>query len=238
MAPASAAPGRVVITGVSRGLGLAIARRLANAGHGVVGLSRRPPPADAAASAIQWLACDVADAAAVRQAAASVREGDLPFALINCAGTASMNLALTTPSRVMERLLATNLLGTMQCCQSFAPLLIRRGGGRILNVSTIAVARALAGESVYAASKAGVEAYSRCLARELGGFGITCNVIAPGPIATDLLRGVSEPQIAAVVAQQLLPRRFAADDVADLVELLLAPGAAMLTGEVLHVGGV
>ncbi|MEB3349996.1 MAG: SDR family oxidoreductase [Cyanobacteriota bacterium] len=226
----------MVITGVSRGLGLAIAQRLMASGHGVVGLSRRPPPPEA--GAIEWLACDVADAAALRTAAATVRQGVLPFALINCAGIASMNLALTTPAAVMQRLLATNLLGTMQCCQSFAPLLIRGGGGCILNFSTIAVARALAGESVYAASKAGVEAYSRCLARELGGFGITCNVIAPGPIATDLLRGVSEQQIEAVVAQQLLPRRFGADDVAALVELLLAPGAAMLTGQVLHVGGV
>ncbi|MFN5195435.1 MAG: SDR family NAD(P)-dependent oxidoreductase [Cyanobacteriota bacterium] len=238
MAASRAVPGRVVITGASRGLGLAIATRLAATGHGVVGLSRRPPPADAAAGGIQWLACDVADAASVRQAAASVRQGDLPFALINCAGIASMNLALTTPPLVMEQLLATNLLGTMHSCQSFAPLLIRRGGGRILNLSTIAVARALAGESVYAASKAGVEAFSRCLARELGGFGITCNVIAPGPIATDLLRGLTEEQITAVVSQQLLPRRFGPEDVADLVELLLAPAAAMLTGQVLHVGGV
>ncbi|MFM9110659.1 MAG: SDR family NAD(P)-dependent oxidoreductase [Prochlorococcaceae cyanobacterium] len=239
MAAASAAPARVVITGASRGLGAAIAARLATAGHRVVGLARRPPVAPPEAlAAVEWLVCDVADAGAVRAAAAQVRQGELPFALIHCAGIASMNLALTTPASVMERLVATNLLGTMHVCQSFAPLLIRRGGGRILNVSTIAVARALAGESVYAASKAGVESFSRCLARELGGFGITCNVIAPGPIATDLLRGLSDAQIEAVVAQQLLPRRFTPEDVADLVELLLAPGAAMLTGQVLHVGGV
>jgi 3-oxoacyl-[acyl-carrier protein] reductase len=222
----------IVITGASRGLGRVIAQRLHDQGRAVVGLSRSGGDAP-----FRLLACDVADANAVRATAAALRaDGELE-AVVNAAGIASMNLAVTTPTATVQDIVNTNLLGTIYMCQAFAPLMMRRRRGSIVNFSTIAVALALKGESVYAASKAGVEAFTRAFARELSAFGINVNCVAPGPIRTDLLRGVSDAQIGDVVKQQVHAREFTADDVCDVVELLLDPRSASLSGQVFHVGG-
>jgi 3-oxoacyl-[acyl-carrier protein] reductase len=149
-----------------------------------------------------------------------------------------MNLALTTPPEVTSRILAVNLQGTIHCCQLFAPLMLRQKTGSIINFSTIAVSLGLKGESIYAASKAGVEGFTRAFAREMADFNVRVNCIAPGPIQTDLLKGVSEGQIAKIVSQQILPRQFKPDAVCDLVELMLDPRSQSLSGQVLHVGGV
>jgi 3-oxoacyl-[acyl-carrier protein] reductase len=224
----------IVVTGASRGLGRALCDRLVARGVPVFGLARQvdglPFPA---------ATCDVADHDAVRQVAQALRRQAEPVtALVNAAGIASMNLALTTPAAVSRRLIEVNLLGTIHCCQLLAPLMVRQRRGAIINFSTIAVALGLKGESVYAASKAGVEGFSRAFAREMADFDITVNCIAPGPIATDLLKGVSPAQIEAIVARQVLPRQFSADAVCDLVDLLLDPRSQSLSGQVLHVGGV
>ena len=115
--------------------------------------------------------------------------------------------------------------------------MIRQKSGLIINFSTIAVNLALKGESVYAASKAGVETFSRTFARETASFNVRVNCIAPGPIRTDLLRGVTEDQIDNIVAQQIIQKRFEKSDICDLVELLLNEKAQSLSGQVLNVGG-
>ena len=97
---------------------------------------------------------------------------------------------------------------------------------------------ALKGESVYAASKAGVESFTRTFAREMSDFNIRVNCIAPGPIRTDLLRGVTDVQIDKIVAQQIIKRPFKKSDISDLVELLLDQKAHSLSGQILNVGGV
>ena len=115
--------------------------------------------------------------------------------------------------------------------------MIRKKAGSIINFSTIAVTLGLKGESIYAASKAGVEGFSRAFAREMADFDIRVNCIAPGPIKTDLLKGVSDEQIDAIVAQQILPKLFLPDGVADLCEFLLGPQSQSLSGQVLKVEG-
>jgi 3-oxoacyl-[acyl-carrier protein] reductase len=223
----------IVVTGASRGLGRAIAERLLANGEDVVGLAR-----SASDGPFPILAADVSSYEAIKAIAKQLRKDKTEVtALVNAAGIAAMNLAVTTPAQVSERLVQTNLLGTIYCCQLLAPLMIRRKAGAIINFSTIAVALGLRGESVYAASKAGVEGFSRAFAREMSDFGISVNCIAPGPIATDLLKGVSDTQIANIVAQQIIPQQFAPDDVCDLVELLLDARSRSLSGQVLQVGG-
>ena len=106
------------------------------------------------------------------------------------------------------------------CCQLFAPLMLQNKGGIIINFSTIAVALGLKGESVYAASKAGVEVFSRSFAREMADFNVRVNCIAPGPINTDLLKGVSDVQIDRIVSQQIIPKQAVPSDVCDLVETI------------------
>lgn len=223
----------IVVTGASRGLGRAVAERLVEHGHEVTGLARQTSDAQ-----FPMIACDVGDHDAVMAARKRVVSMGKPVsALVACAGVASMNLAVMTPASTVQRIVQTNLIGTIVTCQAFAPLIIRSGGGAIVTFSTIAVALGLKGESVYAASKAGVEAFTRVFAREMSAHGVRVNCIAPGPIATDLLRGVPADAVAEVVGRQVIQAQFTPAAVADLVELLLDPRASSLAGIVLPIGG-
>ena len=224
----------IVITGASKGLGEAISLRLAERGHRVLGLAR-----DTSKMPIEGIDCDVSSYQSVKNAARQVRRlGDSIEAVINVAGVASMNMAITTDEGTVQKLIQTNLVGTIYSCQLFAPILVRQRYGSIINFSTIAVALALKGESVYTASKAGVEAFSRTFAREMADFNVRVNCIAPGPIKTDLLRGISDIQIDTIVSQQVINKVFKKSDICDLVELLLDERSASISGQVLNVGGV
>ena len=110
--------------------------------------------------------------------------------------------------------------------------------GSFINFSTIAVALALKGESVYAASKAGVETFSRTFAREMADFNVRVNCIAPGPIRTDLLKGITDEQIKRITSQQVISKQFEKSDVCDLGDLLLDEKSSSLSGQVLNIGGV
>ena len=149
-----------------------------------------------------------------------------------------MNLLLTTPPQTIRRIVETNLLGTIYCTQLVAPALIRRGNGRIVNFSTIAVAIALQGESVYVASKAGVEGFSRSFAREMAPHEVTVNVIAPGPIDTDLIAKVPSAKIQAIVDRQVIPHKAVPENVLSIILMLLSSESSMFSGQIFHVGGV
>lgn len=115
--------------------------------------------------------------------------------------------------------------------------MLRNKAGSIVNFSTIAVALGLKGESIYAASKAGVEGFTRSFAREMADFNVKVNCIAPGPIDTNLLKGITSAQIQNIVSQQIIPKQFTPSAVSDLVEILLDERSGALSGQVLHVGG-
>lgn len=224
----------IIVTGASRGLGRAISLRLLERGEEVVGLSRSSDGQE-----IETIKCDVSDYESVKSAARIVKRSKRPVtAFINAAGVASMNLAVTTDKSTVQKLIQTNLMGTIFCCQLFAPVMLRQKYGGFINFSTIAVPLALKGESVYVASKAGVEGFSRTFAREMADFNIRVNCIAPGPINTDLLSGITDKQIGKIISQQIFNKQFQKSDVCDLVELLLDEKAASLSGQVLNVGGV
>ena len=224
----------IIVTGASRGLGQAIAERLIEKGEDVIGLAR-----SISGMSIDAIECDVSDYSSVKNASREIKRMKKPVkAFINAAGVASMNLAVTTDESTVQKLIQTNLVGTIYCCQMFAPIMLRQKHGSFINFSTIAVALSLKGESVYAASKAGVESFSRTFAREMADFNVRVNCIAPGPIRTDLLRGITDAQIEKITSQQVIPKQFQKSDVCDLVELLLDEKAASLSGQVLNVGGV
>jgi 3-oxoacyl-[acyl-carrier protein] reductase len=224
----------IIVTGASRGLGQAIAERLIEKGEDVIGLAR-----SVSGISIDAIECDVSDYTSVKNASRAIKRMKKPVkAFINAAGVASMNLAVTTDESTVQKLIQTNLVGTIYCCQQFAPIMLRQKHGSFINFSTIAVALSLKGESVYAASKAGVESFSRTFAREMADFNVRVNCIAPGPIRTDLLRGITDAQIEKITSQQVIPKQFQKSDVCDLVELLLDEKAVSLSGQVLNVGGV
>ena len=224
----------IIVTGASKGLGRAICERLLSVGVEIFGLSR-----DISNVPFESMTCDVSSHEDVKKVAQALkRSGKRVSGLINSAGVASMNLAVTTPPSVAEKIIMVNLLGTIYCCQLFSPLIFRHKSGSIINFSSMGVAVGLKGESVYVASKAGVEGFTRSFAREMADFDVNVNCIAPGPIDTNLLKGVSPTQIAKVVSQQIFQKQFTPEAVCDLVEMLLDPKSKPLTGQVLYVGGV
>jgi 3-oxoacyl-[acyl-carrier protein] reductase len=224
----------IIVTGASRGLGKAITERLTQNGEKVFGLARSIDGLN-----IDGTECNVSDYSSVKNAAREFKRMKTPLkAFINAAGIASMNLAVTTDESTVQRVIQTNLVGTIYCCQLFAPIMLRQKYGSFINFSTIAVPLALKGESIYVASKAGVEAFSRTFAREMADFNVRINCIAPGPIQTDLLRGITDTQIEKITSQQVIPKQFQKSDVCDLVELLIDERTSSLSGQVLNVGGV
>ena len=224
----------IVVTGASRGLGRAICERLEAQGLKVIGLARTVKDLPYRA-----MPCDVSLPDDIKRVVLEIKKQKWKIdGLINAAGIASMNLALTTPTHVANEIIKTNLLGTIYCCQLIAPLIIRNKTGSIINFSTIAVNLGLKGESIYIASKAGIEGFSRAFAREMSDFGVNVNCIAPGPIDTDLLKGITSNQISRIVRQQIITKQFSPNSVCDLVELLFDPKSCSLSGQILHVGGV
>ena len=224
----------IIIGGAGRGLGMAVAQRLKDRGEEVLGFSRSIDKAD-----FEIRQADISNIDDLRKLSEEIRKsGKKVSGLINLAGIASMNLALFANHKTSARLVEVNFLGTVYFSQTFAPLLIRNGGGSIINFSSIATAINLEGESIYGATKAAVENYSKTLAMELSTFNVRVNCVAPGPIRTNLLNGVTENQISEVLKNQIIRKEFTHANVCDLVELLLDPRAEGITGQVIHLGGV
>lgn len=224
----------IVVTGASRGIGADIATSLLKDGYRVIGLSRRGE----APEGVEAIACDVGDHNSVKTALKDAGKDKSLYGLINVAGIASMNLAMATPPATVERIIRTNLIGTINCCIALSKRFARNKSGRIINFSTIAVPISLKGESVYVASKAGVEGFSKSFAREMGDFNVTVNVIAPGPIDTNLIAQVPSAAIDRIIDHQILPKKFAKEDIVDLARFLLSDQSRMVSGQILNVGGV
>ena len=222
----------IILSGATSGLGMHLRDTLHADGYNIISISRRKDDFPGHQSV------NITEFNSLKKVYTQLMKEELKvYALINCAGIASMNLALTTPHSVTENILSTNLKGTIFFNQVFAPLLIRNKIGRIINFSTIAVKLGLAGESVYVASKAGVEGFSRALANELSPFNITVNCIAPGPIKTNLLKGISESQIKKVVDSQIIKEMMRPEDIYNVVKFLLSNESTSITGHVFNLGG-
>jgi 3-oxoacyl-[acyl-carrier protein] reductase len=224
----------VVVTGASRGIGRYCAEQLHAAGYRVIGVSRTADPA----SPFEMRTADVSDPDSLTAALGNLKRDRSLYALVNAAGSASMNLLLTTPLATIRRIIATNLLSVIYTSQLLAPAMIRRREGRIVNFSTIAVALGLQGESVYVASKAGVEGFSYALARELAVHGITVNVVAPGPVQTNLIANVPAEKIQDIVDRQVIQQMATVEDIWRAVSMFMAPESKMMSGQIIHVGGV
>jgi 3-oxoacyl-[acyl-carrier protein] reductase len=224
----------IIVTGASRGIGAAIAQRLSESGHDILGIARSD-----ADSGIEIRKADVSNFSELKIIAKELQSRKIQVTgLVNAAGVASLNLAVLTPPEKIESVIGINLIGTIFSCQAFSPLMIRAKYGSIINFSSIAVSLGLSGEAAYAASKAGVESFSRTFAREMSGHGVRINCISPGPIDTALLKGVSEAQIANIIKSQIIRKKFTTSDICDVTEFLLSDKSASLSGELLHIGGV
>ena len=223
----------IIVTGASQGLGNNICLHLKSLGYQVLGLSRSVESKD-----FDYIKCDVTNYDDLKRTAAELKKKRIKVTgLINAAGIASMNLAVTTPPVVTKSIIETDLIGSIFTSQIFGSLMMREKFGNIINFSTIAVNIGLQGESVYAASKAGVESFSRIYAKEVAPFNITVNCIAPGPINTNLIKGVPSKNIDKIIAQQIIKKSFKAEDVSKIVEIILDEKMRSITGQVFNLGG-
>jgi 3-oxoacyl-[acyl-carrier protein] reductase len=184
------------------------------------------------------LQADIADEQSVRSLFLELRarHGRLDV-LINNAGIANMNPVLLTPVSTAREIITTNILGAFAMTHAALRLLRSSSAGRIVNFTTVAVPFRLEGEAVYAASKSAIETFTRIVAREAAPFGVTCNAVGPGPVRTALTRGIREDKIASLLSRQAIPRWAEFTDVANVVDFFLQPESAMVTGQVVYLGG-
>ncbi|GAB4111004.1 MAG: SDR family oxidoreductase [Acidobacteriota bacterium] len=226
-----------LITGTSRGIGLGLAEHCLAQGHVVLGCSRHG--VDLQHEHYRHFSLDVTDERAVTGMFSEVRRefGRLDH-LIHNAGSAAMNHALTVPMTTVRRLMEVNYLAAFHLCREAAKLMLKRKYGRIVNLVTVAVPLRLEGEAAYVASKAATLSLTQVLAREFAPFGITINAVGPGPVETDLIRGVPEEKIRRLLQMQAIHRMTTPADIARVIDFFLDPACSMVTGQTIYLGGV
>ena len=225
----------VLVTGGSRGIGLGCARAFAAAGHRVAVTSSSTPIDEAGLLTVK---CDVTDAAQVDAAVSQVEDQLGPVeVLVANAGITRDGLLVRMSEDDFETVVATNLTATWRLAKRTLPSMMKARWGRIIVVSSVGAYIGAPGQSNYASSKAGLIGLARSIAREYGPRGITANVVAPGPIATDMLDQMPEDKRAALGAQVPVGRIGTVDEVAAAVTFLASDPAAYITGAVVPVDG-
>lgn len=227
----------ILITGSSRGLGKELTNHFLNNGHNVYGCSRSSGEIEH--DNYQHFELDVSSTEQVTAFFFSLRKKIKYLdAVINNAGIASMNAFALTPPDTFQNIFAINVQGTFLFCQKALGLLKHSQNPRIINTTTVAVPLQLEGESVYAASKSAVEMLTKIVAKEYGGFGITCNAIGPSPIETNLIQGIPKEKIAKIIEQQAIKKMATTSDVINLVDFFLKPESGMISGQIVYLGGI
>jgi 3-oxoacyl-[acyl-carrier protein] reductase len=233
-----------LVTGASRGIGRALAQRLAEQGATVIAAARADHAAGCVAEITgsgyraEALSIDVTDAAALERVPAGIveRHGRLDVVISN-AGITRDQLLLRMKREDWDAVLATNLTATFVLTQAAMRPMLKQRGGRVIAISSVVGQTGNAGQTNYAASKAGLIGFAKALAREVASRGITVNVIAPGMIATDMTREIAERAHADWSVQIPLGRLGTADEIAAAACFLASDEASYITGQVLAVNG-
>jgi 3-oxoacyl-[acyl-carrier protein] reductase len=232
---ADAAPRIVMVTGGSRGIGLAVARRFAALGdHVAVTYHSSPPP-----EGLFGVQCDVTDAAQVDAAFDAVEAafGGPVEVLVSNAGVTRDGLLLRMSEDDFTSVIDANLTAAYRVTKRAARGMLKARRGRVILVSSVVGLLGAAGQANYAASKAGLVGFARSLARELGSRSITVNVVAPGPVATDMTAALGDARMSEIVKAVPLERAAQPDEIAGVVAFLASADAAYITGAVIPVDG-
>ena len=229
----------VLVTGGNRGIGLAIARAFADGGDKVAVTYRSgEPPAELAERGCLAVKCDITDPEQVERAYKEVEEAHGPVeVLVANAGVTRDQLLLRMSEEDFTSVVDTNLTGTFRVVKRASRGMLRARNGRIVLISSVVGLLGSAGQSNYAASKAGLVGFARSLARELASRNITVNVVAPGFVDTDMTRALTDEQRAGIVAQVPMARYGHAEEIAASVRFLSSDDATYITGAVIPVDG-
>jgi 3-oxoacyl-[acyl-carrier protein] reductase len=227
----------MLITGDRKGIGRYLVEYYLKKNYRIIGCSRKQ--VDFEHENFSHYSLDITDESKVRSMFSEIRRtyGRLDI-LINNAGIASMNHVLLTPMETAQKILNTNIAGTFLFCREAIKLMKKNKMGRIVNFATVASPLKLQGEAIYASSKAAVINFSQVLAKEIGGFGITVNVVGPTPIKTDLIRKISDEKLNAVISNQAVQRFGEFQDISNVIDFFIQPESDFITGQVIYLGGV
>lgn len=226
---------KALVTGATRGIGAAIARALQDAGYAVVGTATSAAGAQAIHD--QGLQGAVLNVSATETFADFVKQHG-PFAcVVHNAGITRDNLLLRMDDAAIAEVLQTNLIGAISLTRACLRGMMKARFGRVVCLGSVVGASGNAGQTNYAASKAGLEGFARSLAREVASRGITANVVAPGFIDTDMTRGLGDEQKQSLLSSIPLGRLGSPADVAAAVRFLCSDEAGYITGQTLHVNG-
>lgn len=234
-----------LVTGASRGIGKAIARKLASYGASVVGTSTTAGGADGISAQLQeqgyrgsGVVLDVTRPDAIPELVKGINEEfGVVSVLVNNAGITRDNLLMRMKAQDWDLILATDLSSVYHLSKACLRGMMKSRRGRVINISSVVGLMGNAGQSNYAAAKAGMIGFTKSLAREVGARGITVNAVAPGFIDTEMTRALNEEQRQELLLQIPLNRLGGCEDVADTVAFLASEGAAYITGETINVNG-
>lgn len=240
-----------VVTGAARGIGMAISERLASEGFALALLDKDPDALGDAASriaslcpAVLDLECDVTSKESVSSAASRILEAFRRVdVLVNNAGWDRLEEFLETDEELWQRIVDVNYMGTLRMCKALVPTMVEAGYGRVVNISSDAARVGSTGEAVYAGAKAALIAFSKSLAREVAQYGVTVNVVCPGPTKTPLLEELrtgserGERVIRAMTKAIPMKRPAEPSEVAHAVAFFASEEAGYITGQVLSVSG-
>lgn len=234
-----------LVTGASRGIGRAIALALGASGATVVGTATTDSGAQnisdyLAESGVKGagLALNVTDAEQVQAVIKQIASDfGAPLVVVNNAGITRDNLMLRMKNDEWDSVIDTNLNSVFRVVKSCLKGMTKARWGRIINISSVVGSMGNAGQANYAATKAGVEGFSRAMARELGSRSVTVNTVAPGFIDTDMTSGLPDAQKDALLQQIPLARLGAPEEIAAVVDFLASEAGSYITGETIHVNG-
>lgn len=234
-----------LVTGASRGIGKAIATRLANDGFTVVGTATTEAGAQsitdylaAAGNAGCGMALDVVDPDSVAAVFAAINERfGAPLVLVNNAGITRDNILMRMKEDEWQAVVDTNLSALYRVTKAALRGMTKARWGRVVNITSVVGSMGNIGQSNYAATKAGAEGFSRALARELGSRAVTVNSVAPGFIDTDMTRELSDDQRNLMLGQIPLGRLGQPEEIAALVSFLCSDSGGYITGETIHING-
>lgn len=226
-----------IVTGASRGIGKAIAESLCAQGAFVIGTATTESGANAMEAADVGLVLNVSDKESVDQFLIKLKDYEPALILVNNAGITRDNIALRMKEEEWDDVINTNLSSIYRVTKGCLRPMTKAKWGRVINISSVVGSMGNAGQSNYAAAKAGMEGYSRALAMELGSRNITVNSVAPGFISTDMTEELPEDQRAALLTRVPAGRLGESEEVAALVAFLASDLAGYITGETIHING-